>query len=276
MPGDNLEYFVQCLPRIQELTGSSGTIAVSDKEKYLMHLNGTEISLPVEPGDPVKAGGVADAAMKEGRRVSRLVGREVLGVPYIGIGTPLKNEMGRVIGSLIVALPITLQEELNSRMGEMIRAMDILERNTASLASSSQEYSGTISFLDRGTEEISAKMKIMDSILGLIREISDQTHLLGLNAAIEAARAGDSGRGFNVVAGEIRKLAGKTRDSLAQINAEMKDIMNSMGEIAGTVHQIAAVTQEQTSATIEISRATSDLKEESERILDLAEKITAR
>lgn len=54
MPGDNLDYFVQCLPRIQELTGISGTIAVSDTEKYLLHLDGTEITLPLKPGDALK------------------------------------------------------------------------------------------------------------------------------------------------------------------------------------------------------------------------------
>lgn len=276
MPADNLEYFVHCLPRIHELIGTGGTIAVSDKEKYLINLNGTEINLPVKAGDPVKEGGVADAALKEGRRVSRKVGREVLGVPYIGIGTPLKDEKGAVIGSLVFALPITLQEELNGRIGEMGRSIDTLEKNTSGLAAASQEYTATIAVLDQGAEEIKAKMKVMDSILGLIREISDQTHLLGLNAAIEAARAGQMGRGFNVVAEEIRKLAGKTKDSLKQINEEMKVIMNSMEEIAWNVHQIAAASEGQTATTVEISAAIGDLKEEAEEILSLAEKILAR
>lgn len=56
MQGDNPDYFVLCLPRIRELTGANGTIAVSDREKYLLHLIGTEISLPVKVGDPVKGG----------------------------------------------------------------------------------------------------------------------------------------------------------------------------------------------------------------------------
>lgn len=231
MQGDNLEYFVHCLPRIQELLGTSGAVSVWDKEKCLKVLNGAEISMPVKTGDPVTEGGIVSTTIKEGRRISSKVGKELFGIPYIGIGTPLKDEKGLVIGSLVAALPITLQEEINISIGEMGKSIDTLENKTADVAASSQEYAAIVANLEQSTADIKVQMKVMDSILGLIREISDQTHLLGLNAAIEAARAGELGRGFNVVAGEIRKLAGKTRESLKQVDEEMKKIVDSIGEI---------------------------------------------
>ncbi|MCL6638263.1 MAG: chemotaxis protein [Firmicutes bacterium] len=241
-----------------------------------MHLNGTELVFPVKVGDPVMEGGVASAAMKEGRRVTRRVGREVFGIPYIGIGTPLKDEKGRVIGALVTALPITMQEEINNLIAEMDKSLVILENTTATVAAASQEYSATVANLEQTIEDIKTEMGVVDSILVLIREISDQTHLLGLNAAIEAARAGDLGRGFNVVAGEIRKLASKTRDSLKQINLEMEKIINSVGGVAGNIHQIAAAAEEQTATAIEISEATSKLKEDSGKIFALAQKLLSR
>jgi len=272
--GENkLEDFAYCLPYFHRLFGESCALGLSDREKFIATLNGTEFQMPIKAGDPVKEGTASSIVMQEGREITKLVDKKVFGVPYIARSIPIKDEKGMVIGVLSIADPITLQEELNELTNKITHDLELLESSTANVAATTQEFTATVSNLAQSTEGIRVNMAVMDSILHLIREVSDQTHLLGLNAAIEAARAGESGRGFNVVAEEIRKLATQTKDSLKKINQEMKKVMELFGVIAVNAQQIAAVSEEQAATTGEIGEATHDLKEESQRLLKLSQKL---
>ena len=93
--------------------------------------------------------------------------------------------------------------------------------------------------LSHSLNQLSSQTREIQGILGVINDIADQTNLLALNAAIEAARAGEHGRGFAVVADEVRNLAERTQKSLGEINATVTVIVQGIVDATQTMNSNA-------------------------------------
>jgi methyl-accepting chemotaxis protein len=125
----------------------------------------------------------------------------------------------------------TNKNELEKAIGKINNSYENVENTSKNILSSLNKFNEV---KDKGIE-LEGKAKDITNIVSLVSGISEQTNLLALNASIEAARAGEAGRGFSVVAEEVRKLAEQSKSAVEEINSNLAQFV---GEIRNLVDKI--------------------------------------
>ena len=176
------------------------------------------------------------------------------------------NEMGMTISEIAsnaaTAAETATQASGNTEVGRSVvnKAKDAISRLAQDIESTGQVV-----------EQLASTTQDIGSILGVIRDISDQTNLLALNAAIEAARAGEQGRGFAVVADEVRNLASRTADSTEEIQKMINQLQSDAKDAVTAMSAGKVITLEGVSASDEAVDVLSGI---SDRIVDITDRNT--
>jgi methyl-accepting chemotaxis protein len=155
----------------------------------------------------------------------------------------IKNEIAIAVGDAIESKEDILQANNN---------LDNARNDIVSLTSKIQHSAELEVELAERMTTLTSDANEVKNVLEIISDIADQTNLLALNAAIEAARAGEHGRGFAVVADEVRKLAERTQKTLTEINATINVIVQSIIDVSGQMSSNSEEIQELANTAIEV------------------------
>ncbi|WDG56364.1 methyl-accepting chemotaxis protein [Pseudomonas chlororaphis] len=134
-----------------------------------------------------------------------------------------------------------------------------MEEASASL----EQIAGALNSTANVINTLGQRSEEIGGIVGVITAIADQTNLLALNAAIEAARAGEQGRGFAVVADEVRNLASRTREATDEISGMINSIQQETGNAIATMEQGNVLMQEGLSRNANVASALARIDEQS-------------
>lgn len=261
---DYMEHFQPILP---ELMPKKIQIRTIDSDRYLRHVqdldSGIQANFQLDKQVPENSGPAM--AMREKQIVRRLVDKSHYGVEIRTVNIPFKDDSGCI--SLTYNVDLEVQISVS---------MERIAAASQQISASSEEInrSGSLMYeqffeMKSMIQDVFEHSNEMKTIAGVVKEINDQLKLISINALIEAAHAGEHGRGFSVVAAEVRKLSDSSFQQIKRVNETAAALLQNMGKATNAVDQIDRDLRHQTLSSNDIHVAIADVAESISRLKDV-------
>ncbi|MBR6627792.1 MAG: hypothetical protein IKL04_07440 [Lachnospiraceae bacterium] len=253
-----LQDFVNIAPYIPLFIDEPVSVAVTNTETFIYNQPCKEIPVDCHIGEPFPPGSTPGMVMQSMERTRRPVPAHVYGVPFMSYAIPIWEDR-KVVGCLMIAKSIekinSVKDAISTLADEISQVSDAVGNITAEIQTVSENNQEIYGLMTRLLDE-TAKM---NSILGVINKLSNSSKMLGLNASIEAARAGVAGKGFAVVAKEIERMSNDTTHSAKEISTMLSGVDKQVNDVSGKSRETADSVSQQAAALQEIAATMENL-----------------
>ncbi|WPK10324.1 methyl-accepting chemotaxis protein [Lysinibacillus louembei] len=255
-----IEALAMSAPYMHLALKEEAIVAVCRKEdnKMIKYLAGKRVDTGYKDGDSINPNDDNVFLAFNGKNADVIIPQDVYGVAVNAFSFPIR-ENGKVVGALAFGLPIDNMVKLEHYMEQMNMIVTNLQDKVHTIASHSEELAATSEEINRQAQHTLEDAEKTNGITDLIKNISRQTNLLGLNASIEAARAGQHGAGFNIVAQEVRKMSQETSNATENIEGSLKNINRNLENLKQNLGQINEATNEQAQLVQDFSEIIEEL-----------------
>ncbi len=270
---EHLQHIIQFAPTLQSLHAEDVSISISDLDTIVLQLQSKELEVENMLGSKLTSRDPMLSVMRSKQPQILTIPEELYGKAMKVAIAPILNAQQKVIGSIALVASINKQVELLQLAERFADSSTEISSATEQLAASANELTNHMTDVAEAQNMLRQQVENSAKILDIINNVAKNTRILGFNAGIEAARSGEHGRGFSVVAKEITKLADKSAESVNEIRNLLASMQEKVSAVEQKVMSTTAISEQQTAAIVEIANSIEKLTEAADDIDELAKKI---
>lgn len=261
-----LEMYEEVLPHLKDFICMDFMVGLTDGDKFLGFWNRGKMTAPIKSGDILKSNDPMRETFRTGKIIDVILPEDIHGFPFRSITAPVKNHQGKIVGTIGFGLSLEMEHSVKKIQN------DIMENIT----SSTDDLSNISEFVKQVSSETKTITDLLDNILKTtqqinsvtkdISDISSQTNVLAINASIEASHAGEFGKGFAIVAQQMRTLATTSKESSNKILDMLQHLSKGVNTVTVNLEELMNTIKNQQEFTSNVSKNIDNIKSLSKSI----------
>lgn len=232
-----LQKYIEVVPVIKNALGMDTMMSITDGHRFLAYWRGDKIAADIHVGDPLSHDDPMWSSFTTGQKFEQVMPASVYGFEFRAITIPIRDG-SEIVGTMGIAISMENETFTKEASNRLLESIEQVRTNTDHIHSDNDTIKNISDSIVSATNDLLANVKDIQKFAQDIQNIASKTNILSMNASIEAARSGAAGKGFSVVAEEMKRLADETKASSVKI-------LTVLNSLAASVHTMDSKLSEQ-------------------------------